>query len=603
MLYPIENELREVRCLDGIWQFKADYDNRGRDDKWYVDKLSDPINMAVPSSYNDITQELSLRNHIGDVWYQKDFVLPNSWNGRRIFIRFGSVTHHCSVWVNGEQAASHKGGYLPFEADISDIVKYGENNVLTVVVNNVLDWTTLPPGEVVDAPTANSRLNPHTPEYPDSYKIQDYFHDFFNYAGIHRSVKLCAVNSEYVESIKTETSYDQAGHGFVNYSVKTSTGRGGLNLKLYDEQGQLVASGHSHTGKLVVENVNLWQPGNAYLYKLCVELFEQDGSIVDKYSMNVGVRTVEVRGKEFLINGEPFYFKGFGKHEDSDFRGKGYDAVLNVLDMNLLKWIGANSFRTSHYPYCEEILDLCDREGIVVIDESPAVGLMFNANARGSGDKVFCEEKIGKDALSHHRDVMKEMIDRDINHPCVVMWSVANEAAVYEDGAVDYFREIADYTRKLDRSRPITNVINMPAQRCKVSQFFDVVSVNSYYGWYWNLGDISSIDSRLSKDMENYYNKFNKPVLITEYGAETIAGLHNAPALMFTEEYQCQMLDAYHKVFDRYDFVIGEHVWNFADFMTKQGTSRVLGNRKGVFTRQRQPKAAAHLLKERWTQN
>ena len=124
---------------------------------------------------------------------------------------------------------------------------------------------------------------------------------------------------------------------------------------------------------LTVDDVRPWRPGDGYLYDLTVELWGDDDRPVDSYSLPVGIRTVEVSGSRSLINGEPFYFRGFGMHEDSPLRGKGHDDVVMVHDFALLQWLGANSFRTSHYPYAEEVLDHADRHGFVVIDEAPAV--------------------------------------------------------------------------------------------------------------------------------------------------------------------------------------------------------------------------------------
>ena len=120
-----------------------------------------------------------------------------------------------------------------------------------------------------------------------------------------------------------------------------------------------------------------------------------DKKLIDCYKLPIGIRTIKVTDKQFLINGKPFYFKGFGKHEDSEIRGKGYDEVIVIKDFNLLKWIGANSFRTSHYPYAEEILYLADREGIVIIDEVPAVGL----NMWNKKEKIFTKRRAGKNYL------------------------------------------------------------------------------------------------------------------------------------------------------------------------------------------------------------
>ncbi|GAM74548.1 beta-glucuronidase [Vibrio ishigakensis] len=134
-----------------------------------------------------------------------------------------------------------------------------------------------------------------------------------------------------------------------------------LLVRVQDQEGNEVATGRGENGELSIDNVVLWQPGKGYLYSLEAQLIS-DGQLLDHYTLDVGVRTVEVKGNQFLINKEPFYFKGFGKHEDSDFRGRGYDAALNLRDFELLDWINANSVRTSHYPYAEEFMQLADRK-------------------------------------------------------------------------------------------------------------------------------------------------------------------------------------------------------------------------------------------------
>ena len=245
-------------------------------------------------------------------------------------------------------------------------------------------------------------------------------------------------------------------------------------------------------------------------------------------------------------------------------------------------------------------MQMADREGIAVIDESPAVGVNTWDN------NTFTDERCNKETLAHHLDVMRELVARDKNHPCVVMWSVANESASHEKAAVPYFRKVAQVTRKLDPTRPITLVTcygsspDYPEVFDKCVQFFDVVCANRYYGWYSECGQIDVIAHRMEYDMRTWYKTHKKPVLLSEFGADTIAGLHRLPSVMFTEEYQVEFYKESCKALDRCDFVIGEHVWNFADFATSQGVRRVDGNKKGLFTRDRQPKAAAHWFRERW---
>lgn len=586
MLYPREGAVRERKELSGIWEFKVDRNNEGFAKKWYETGLSDTIAMPVPASYNDITQDASIRDHIGDVWYEKIFFVPVSWKDKRVVLRVGSATHKAVMWVNGQEVARHKGGYLPFEADITGIVNFGQENRVTISVNNILDWTTIPPGVIK---TYNDE------KHPEGYKIQDYYHDFFNYSGIHRPVVLYTTPKVYIDDITVTTDID-GKKGIINYSVKINGGKADVRVSVMDK-GCKVTEQNGSESSLVVDNARLWEPGNPYLYNLLVETLDEAGKVEDSYSLPIGIRTIKVVGKEFLINGKPFYFKGFGKHEDVDIIGKGLNDAVNVKDFNLLKWLGANSFRTSHYPYSEEIMDMADREGIVVIDETTAVGY----NVWDKDFKLFCEERAGKEANEHLIQVVRELIARDKNHPCVVMWSIANEAATYEEGAVPFFTSAAEEARRLDPSRPITIVESSHPDDCRVAQNFDVICVNRYYSWYEDPGHLELIEYQVEKELRGWYDTFNKPVIMSEFGADTIAGFHQDPPTLFSEEYQCEVLRHYHNVFDKLDFVIGEHVWNFADFATKQGITRVGGNKKGVLTRQRQPKAAAHLLRARWT--
>ena len=588
MLYPQDNETREVKDLSGIWRFKLDPKAEGRRGRWWSRPLDQTIAMPVPSSYNDVTQDPALRSHVGDVWYETVFRVTPSLAGRRVVLRFGSACYSAKVWLNGKEAVEHAGGWLPFEAEVTGLLERDRDNRLTVVVNNVLDWTTLPPGEV-------KRLEDET--RPEGYVTQEYFHDFFNYSGIHRPVKLYTTPSRFISDLTVRTDV-QGDLGLVSYAVELSA-PASVRTTLIDQAGTEVSRGQGAAGTLEVPGVRLWNSGMPYLYTLLVETLCADGRPEDCYRLPVGIRTIQVTRDAFLINGAPFHFRGFGKHEDADIRGKGLDNIIMAKDFSLLRWMGANSFRTSHYPYCEEIMDMADREGIVVIDEMPAVGMHFFTET----EAVFRPGRVGEETLAHHLLAAQELIQRDRNHPCVVMWSIANEAATYEPASGPYFRRVAERTRELDSSRPVTIVHanSSDALRSTVGDLFEVVCVNEYHGWYLETSHLDLIPQRLRRELRQVRERYGKPILVTEFGAESIPGLHRDPPVMFTEEFQCEFLSRYFSVFDELPFVIGEHVWCFADFATKQELSRVTGNRKGVFTRQRDPKAAAHLLRRRWT--
>ena len=589
MLFPQDNESRQVKDLDGLWRFKVDENDEGFEQRWYARPLQGEVHrMPVPASYNDVTPNAKIRQHVGKVWYERDFTLPHFWSDARIVVRVGAACHHGTVWVNGEKVAYHKGGYLPFEADITEVIARGGPNRMTIAVDNMLDWTTLPPGEL-------RRFD--DPNYPKGHKVLRQFHDNFNYAGLHRSVRLLALPHDHIADISVSTEVNGAD-GAVSYQLELIGTHSCIRVRLLDEDGKAVGEEQKNSvGKWQVEKARLWEPGQPYLYTLLVQSMAENGDLVDTYRLPVGIRSIEVTDKQFLINGKPFYFKGFGKHEDAELRGKGFDEVTNARDFSLLKWIGANSFRTAHNPVAEEVLNLADREGVVIIAESPATGMIFSFN---EDEPIFTDERISDKTLEHHLQMMREMIARDKNHPCVVMWTVANEPSTQEPNAEKYFKQVFDLTRELDSTRPVSFAAAIDVDRCRVMSMADVVCVNRYYAWYEDCGQLDLVDFQAERELRRIHEVAKKPVLMTEFGAEAIPGLHHEPPVMFSEEFQHELLKRYHRAFDKLDFLVGEHMWTFSDFMTPQGVLRVHGNRKGAFDRDRQPKMVAHLLRKRW---
>ena len=589
MLRPQDSATRERKNLNGLWQFTLDPGGQGQTDGWYAGPLAGAREMAVPASFNDIAADAAVRDYFGDVWYQRTVWVPRGWEGQRIVLHFESATHRATVWVNEAEVVSHEGGYTPFEADITDHVTPGQQVRITALVNNTLHWQSIPPGVIEDTPAG---------------KRQRYWHDFFNYAGIHRNVWLYTTNPAHVTDVVITTDLDGAD-GVITYAAQAENAEA-LEIKviLRDAEGQEVVTGGGGSGTLTVPNVHKWAPGDGYLYDLELQLLDED-TVVDSYHQSVGVRTVKVDGIRFLINDEPFYFTGFGKHEDLPVIGKGHNDPYLLHDFELLKWIGANSFRTSHYPYAEDVIDYADRQGIVLIDETAAVGLNMGLGGGifgGQGYVTFSPETVNDATREVHAQAIRELIARDKNHPSVVIWSIANEPESDTEGAENYFRPLFDVAREADPTRPVgfVNVMLAPHGKCRVSQFGDVLMLNRYYGWYVNTGDLVAAEAAWLAELQAWATD-GKPIIITEYGADTYPGLHSiAAGDPWSEEYQVEYLEMNHRVFDRIDAVVGEQMWNFADFTTTSGIMRVGCNKKGAFTRDRQPKAAAHALRRRW---
>ena len=587
MLRTRRSPSRTVHNLDGVWDLQVDSANVGIEESWFAQNLANPRPMPVPASYNDVTTDNELRDHVGWVWYQRLVYAPRLAADDRLFVRFGSATHSARVWVNGTEVAGHVGGYLPFEADITELVSAGERFRLTVAVDNRLSWQTIPPGFVL----ADALGRDH----------QHYLHDFYNYAGLHRSVELYTRPAVAVTDVTIVTTIDGTT-GVVNYTVEAE-GVSEVRVRVLDASDDEVASATGARGRIEVPHAQLWAPGDGYLYTLeiCAD--------ADVYPQPFGIRTVEIKDKKFLINGKEFYFRGYGRHEDNLVRGKGHDDVMMVHDFELMKWQGANSFRTSHYPYAEEVMDFADREGVVVIDETAAVGL--NTALWGGGGLMggvglpptFSPGTINDTTRDVHQAHIRELIARDKNHPCVAVWSIANEPDSGADGAREYFAPLIQAARDADPTRPVgyVNVGYATPDKERVADLCDLVMLNRYYGWYSENNNLPLAEKNLRDEIDGWIELVpDHPIIFTEYGPDTLGGLRDFHAWPWSEDYQVAFFEAYHRVFDDYPQVVGEQMWNFADFQTNAGIIRVDGNKKGMFTRDRKPKAAAFAVRERW---
>lgn len=590
MLRPVDTATRERKNLNGMWAFRLDPESRGRLDGWAAAPLPEAREMAVPGSFNDLVTDLATHDYVGDFWYQRTIFVPAGWTQGRTLLHLESATHAATVYVDGTEVVRHQGGYLPFEADITELLTPGQEVLVSICVNNELTFQTIPPGVTEDTP-AGPKMR--------------YWHDFFNYAGLHRTVWLSHTPTARFEDVTVTTTFE-GSTGFVDYRAEVEGAGDQLTTRvvLRDASGTEVARSEGVEGRLEVADVHLWGVGDGYLYRAEFQLLDGD-QLVDSYPLAVGIRTVAVDGAKLLLNGKPVYLKGFGMHEDHVTVGKQHNDAMMVRDFECLKWIGANSLRTSHYPYAEDVMDYADRNGFLVIDETPAVGLNMGLGGGifgSQGYQTYSPETINDETREVHAQVIRDLVARDKNHPSVIIWSIANEPESDTEGAENYFRPLFEVARECDDTRPVgfVNVMLAPHGKCRVSQFADVIMLNRYYGWYVNTGDLAGAEQAMRAETAGWCSE-GKPVIFTEYGADTYPGLHQLPGQPWSEEYQVDYLDVQHTIFDEFDEIVGEQMWNFADFMTTPGIMRVGGNKKGAFTRDREPKMAAHLLRRRWT--
>jgi len=590
-LYPHESPSRTRRDLSGLWQFRLDPNDEGEAAGW-SGGFEPARAIPVPSSWNELFDDA--RNYFGTAWYQTEFMIERGWRGQRVLLRFGSACYRARVWLNGVLLGEHLGGHLPFEFDVSAAARYGADNRLVVLVENLLLDTRVPAGV---KPGGSGPI----PSYPGVT------FDFFPYAGLHRPVHLYATPRTHFEDLVVRTAFDGAD-GLVDVEVVAGGRWNGSAELSVDVPGGAVRArvalvqGRGHA-QLRIPAVRAWSPASPHLYTLTARLVHAEH---DEYRLRFGVRTVHVEAERLLLNGKPVHLNGFGKHEDFFIHGKGLDLPVLVRDYELMRWTHANSFRTSHYPYSDEALQLADEQGWLVIAESPAVSLSF----------TDAPEVIEARRVQLVR-ALEEMVARDKNHASIIAWSLANEPGIVAGGngptgaeraqvverGTAFFKPLFEQVRTADATRPLTlvSVNRGPDEWIALTDF---VCTNLYFGWYYGgSGQLDTVAPKaLRAELERLHSVHpGKPIVITEFGADTYPGTHAQPAEMWSEEYQAQMMQLYIRTARSYPFVAGAQVWAFADFRTTQGIIRTDGlNYKGVFTRERRPKLAAHVLRELW---
>lgn len=591
MLYPQQNKFRSVFDLSGYWNIKPDPKNVGFKDQWFKEKLSGDIHsIAIPGSWNEQLEEQGLKNFVGKVWHETFFKIPYKvQEDNRICLRVGAADHKASVWLNGEFVGEHTGGYMPFEIDLThSLSEAGEENHLIICVDSSLSMHTLPQDVDPDSPMYNTKSYERRHLFPATR------FDFFPYGGLTRSVNIVATPNKYISNIIIESSLE----GDVGIEIDAITVEK-IKVQIFDSKGTLLSDGYKEQASkvnLFVDNVQVWSPSNPYLYTARISLMEGD-TVLDEYDEEFGIREITVENGEVYLNKEKLFLSGFGKHEEYPIVGRGQFRAGYIKDHELMRWIGANSYRTSHYPYDEEMMRLGDRLGFLIINEVPAVSLGFWSNKFEDLQPL----------LSNHKNAIKELITRDKNHPSVISWSITNEPNLWaeefyqNETSSKYFKELYDFTKTLDESRPVMSIsMSAHQENDVVLESCDIIGLNRYYGWYTKPVDLEEAANDLNRELEATFTKYGKPIMITEFGADTVEGLHATTAQMFTEEFQTAFIFKYLEVINNKDFVFGAHVWNFADFLTPQHFRRVVLNKKGVFTRDRLPKSVAFALREHW---
>lgn len=585
MIRPQSNRFRDRIDLSGVWRVRFDPDDIGEAQGWGCGLGVEALSLAVPGSWNEQLAEAGAMNFVGAAWLETEVYVPDHFARGRIDLRFGSADYHARVWVDGQSVGESGPPMLPFELPLGAVARPGNIQRLVVRVDNRL---------AADGPTQRITREDYVTQgrTRDEYLPPVRF-DFFPYGGLNRPVHLTATPASRIEAVRSHAMII-SGQGVLNVSVDVS-GNHRLVATLSghgaETSTQSPTEGPVAEIRLAIDDVRPWDIASPALYGLRLELADEGGETIDRVELDIGFRDIRIDGQQLMLNGHPVTLKGFGKHEDSPMRGRGLDLPQMVRDFQLLDWTGANSVRTSHYPYSEEFLDFADRQGLLVIGEAFSVNLDFRLVTMAT--------------LEAHKQAVEALIRRDINRPSVIAWSLANEPgylgeAAYRSDSGPYWKALFDHARALDPSRPLTHAnvayagMDDPAFACA-----DIISINRYYGWYQSPGRISEAASLLRSDLDQLAG-LGKPLFVSEFGADALAGEHATYDQLFTEEYQADLISAFWQVISRHPACIGGHVWNFADFRTAQHGRRVVLNLKGVFTRDRQPKRAAFAIRDLW---
>jgi len=527
---------RTIESLNGEWTFGEDPVKIGENNKWFspdfpaakFDKVTVPHCFSVDPRYMFYT---------GTAWYFKKFNWPAT-EGKHVFLQFDAVFYRSKIWLNGEMIATHEGGYTAFETDITQQLL--AENTLAVQVDNSWDTTTIPGAKTT------------TPyETPNASQL----YPWINYGGITRPVYLITRSPVFVKNIKIVANPDLkngtasihvtalisnsstvAAKTMVNTNVMDNGKRSSLRFKP-------VAASIAPGKEVVVEfdntlpaaEVKLWNQDEPNLYT--AEVFAG----ADTLSRNFGIRKFEVSGTKLLLNGASV--KMGGCNRPLDYPGYGSMDPEQVLDedLALIKNGSMELSRINHYPVSNHLLDWADKHGLLIIEEA--------------GNWQMTPKQMNDTMMRRKfQSQMKEMIERDWNHPSVIAYSMGNEFQSQTEEGKAWVRDMSAFAKSLDNSRLITfasmmvwrDIIKNPED--EASQYVDFISANMYGNYLHNIQHIHDVYP-------------NKPVYLSEFGIRADA--------VKTEDERVEYLRKAMQDFRQCDYVVGASVWTFNDYFSR----------------------------------
>ena len=569
---------RQTTSLNGEWHYIVDvqeegyYDYRMNPTRWGFFQNAKPQRpedlieydfdkaptMQIPGDWN--TQDDRLFFYEGTVWFKRNFQIDHSQflnlnsQLKRVLLYFGAINYDSYVYVNGKLAGHHIGGFTPFNMDITDLLKEGEN--------------------VVIVKADNKRRAENVPTQ---------IFDWWNYGGITRDVWLVEVSPTYIENYRL--LLDKSDTRQLLFSVKLNKQEANRQVTLAIPElkikKQLTTSADGTASLTLKAKPQRWSPDNPKRYR--VEISMDSETLVD----SIGFRTIETRGRQLLLNGQPIFLKGISMHEE---KPNGGGRANNTSDAHtLLSWakeLGCNFVRLAHYPHNENMIREAERMGILVWSEIPCYWTIAWTNPQ---------------TYANAQQQVTDMILRDQNRANIIIWSIANETP-HSAQRDQFLGRLAQYARSLDNSRLISMAMEVTgASNYKnrlhdnMHQHVDVVSFNQYIGWYRDVNDAPKMEWEIPYD---------KPVIVSEFGGGAKYGLHGAKNQRWTEEFQENLYKENTAMLDKIDGLAGTTPWVLKDFRSPR---RVLNgiqdyyNRKGLYSDKGEKKKAFYILQQ-WYQ-
>lgn len=555
---------RKITNLNGQWQAIIDQFDRGieksniwKDAKpkgktdFYEYSFDGGLVLNVPGDWN--SQKPELKYYEGVIWYKKSFMASNTGDKRQ-FLYFGAVNYKADVFVNNKKVGSHEGGFTPFQFEVTGQLKDGENSII-VRVNN-------------------QRVSDGIPALS---------FDWWNYGGITRDVSLIETPGTFINDyfVQLEKGSSKAVKGWVKLagsqleqSVRITIPEAKIEYRVKtDKQG--MAELH-FPAKLA-----LWSPSNPKTYRVRISCE------TDTISEEIGFRSIEVKGNDILLNGEPVFLKGINFHEEIAQRsGRAFSDGDAVVLLSAAKELGCNFIRLTHYPQSEPLVKLAEKMGFMMWEEIPIwQGIDFN-------NPVI---------LKKTETMLVEMIERDKNRAGIIIWSMSNETAPSQKRN-ETIINMTRISRKMDPTRLITSAFDKVKYEGNtitiddtLSNYLDVLAVNEYLGWYkaWP-----------AKPNEvKWKSDFNKPLIMSEFGAEALFGNHKNGDLAssWSEEYQANLYRDQLEMFRNIPFMKGTCPWVLFDFRSPfrmHPTYQDGWNRKGLISDQGFKKKAWYVMKD-----